>query len=101
MLFPSRHEWLITILETSVSSVPSRFPTGPNDRSTMIGPARIGEFPRTDVSKNLLNRLGEVMNVLIAVAQLGSAAFFERIRATALRFPVALLEFIADGTQAA
>jgi hypothetical protein len=37
----------------SVGSVPFRFLMGPNGRSTMIGPARIIEFPRTGVSKKL------------------------------------------------
>jgi hypothetical protein len=37
----------------SVGSIPFRFRLGPNGRSTMIGPARLIDFPGADVRKRL------------------------------------------------
>jgi hypothetical protein len=40
-------------LTISVGSIPLRFRMGPNGRSTMIGPARLIDFPGADVWKKL------------------------------------------------
>jgi hypothetical protein len=39
----------------SVGSIPFRFRMGPSGRSTMIGPARLIDFPGADVWKKLAN----------------------------------------------
>jgi hypothetical protein len=72
---------------------------GSNDLVTLIGPARIIEFPRTDVSKTLAEST-QGSDVVIAAAPLCSPLFFESMRATTILFHRALLEFIADSTQA-